>query len=196
MSNRGDRLRSFRENLGLSQKAFSEKLETAQRNISKYETGMTSIPDDIEELLARCGLNLHWLATGEGPMFTGQATPPDTPEPTAGDDKYETIAHLTPATPHGQPAAPPVQTAPEAAPVRIVRPGELTGRHFLVPLLDQRVSAGPGAALPDADTPVSYIPAPAYLSRYGSDVAALQVRGDSMEPTLKEGDMVVCDTYG
>jgi len=69
MGTRGERLRTFREYLKLSQKAFSEKLNTAQRNISKYETGLTSIPDDIEEHLAEEGLNLHWLATGIGPML-------------------------------------------------------------------------------------------------------------------------------
>jgi phage repressor protein C with HTH and peptisase S24 domain len=81
-------------------------------------------------------------------------------------------------------------------PIRIVKPSEVTGKHFLVPLLDQAVSAGRGADLPESDDVVSYIPAPSYLSRYGNDVAALKVRGDSMEPTLKDGDLVVCDTYG
>lgn len=71
----------------MTQKAFSEKLNTAQRNISKYETGLTSIPDEIEELLARDGLNLHWLATGEGPMFIHSQDP-------APDEKSETVLHL------------------------------------------------------------------------------------------------------
>lgn len=83
----------------MTQKAFSEKLNTAQRNISKYETGLTSIPDEIEELLARDGLNLHWLATGEGPMFIHSQDPaPDVKNDTVSylDEagKGETVSHL------------------------------------------------------------------------------------------------------
>lgn len=67
---------------------------------------------------------------------------------------------------------------------------------FTIPLLDQKLSAGHGQYLPDTDKPVSYIEAPAYLKRYGKNVVALYVDGDSMEPTLSRGDMVVCDSCG
>jgi SOS-response transcriptional repressor LexA/DNA-binding XRE family transcriptional regulator len=69
MNNKGKRLKAFREYLGYSQKVFAEKFNTAQRNISKYETGLISIPDDLEEKLAAEGMNLHWLATGVGKMI-------------------------------------------------------------------------------------------------------------------------------
>jgi transcriptional regulator with XRE-family HTH domain len=67
--NKNDRLKIFRDSLGLSQKAFSEKYMCAQVSISKYETGIATIPDELEIQLARDGLNLHWLATGEGGML-------------------------------------------------------------------------------------------------------------------------------
>jgi transcriptional regulator with XRE-family HTH domain len=66
---KNDRLKIFRESLNLSQKAFSEKYFAEQRNISKYETGLSTIPDELELQLAKDGLNLHWLATGEGDML-------------------------------------------------------------------------------------------------------------------------------
>ncbi|MDR0584628.1 MAG: S24 family peptidase, partial [Treponema sp.] len=66
----------------------------------------------------------------------------------------------------------------------------------VVPLLDQRLSAGPGAALPEADEAKALIRVPGYLARYGENIAALEVDGDSMEPTLHRGDMVVCDSLG
>lgn len=67
---------------------------------------------------------------------------------------------------------------------------------FLIPLLNQSLSAGFGADLPENDEPVSMIPVPDYLRPYKKDLAALYVDGDSMEPTLSRGDLVVCDSCG
>ena len=69
MNAKGERLKAFREYLKYSQKAFAEKFNTAQRNISKYETGLTSVPDSLEQMLACEGLNLHWFSTGQGEML-------------------------------------------------------------------------------------------------------------------------------
>lgn len=69
-------------------------------------------------------------------------------------------------------------------------------KTFTVPLLNQRLSAGSGSDLPEKDDPVSMIPVPEYLRQYKKDLAALYVDGDSMEPTLKRGDLVVCDSCG
>jgi hypothetical protein len=97
----------------------------------------------------------------------------DNPRP-----KYATVAHLGKV---------PVYSSADI---------EGNGKIFVVPLLDQRLSAGPGAALPEADEAKAFIPVPGYLRQYGEDIAALTVDGDSMEPTLHRGDMVVCDSLG
>jgi len=80
--------------------------------------------------------------------------------------------------------------------LKVIKLSEIGQQQFLVPLLNQRVSAGHGADLTENEEEQALIPAPAWLSRYGRDVAALMVTGDSMEPTLKNGDLVVCDTHG
>jgi phage repressor protein C with HTH and peptisase S24 domain len=67
---------------------------------------------------------------------------------------------------------------------------------FVIPLLDQKLSAGNGQYIPDKDTPTGYIKVPKYLSQYGKNLAALYVDGDSMEPTLSRGDLIVCDSCG
>lgn len=67
---------------------------------------------------------------------------------------------------------------------------------FVIPVLEQKLSAGYGADLPDDDTPSTYILVPKYLSKYGTNLVALYVDGDSMEPTLSRGDMIVCDSCG
>ena len=67
---------------------------------------------------------------------------------------------------------------------------------FIIPVLEQSLSAGRGQPLPDEDVPSGYIAVPNELKRYGKNLAALPVNGDSMEPTLKRGDLVICDSCG
>jgi phage repressor protein C with HTH and peptisase S24 domain len=69
-------------------------------------------------------------------------------------------------------------------------------KAFVIPLLDQRLSAGSGQDLQDEDEAIALIPVPAHLAKYGKNLAALTVEGDSMYPTLDRGDMVVCDSCG
>jgi phage repressor protein C with HTH and peptisase S24 domain len=69
-------------------------------------------------------------------------------------------------------------------------------KGVVIPFLeDQAVSAGYGAELDDGDNPSRYLRAPEYLAQY-PDLAMLPVRGDSMDPTLHDGDLVVCDGGG
>ena len=78
----------------------------------------------------------------------------------------------------------------------ITPPQELNQNDFVVPILDQSLSAGKGQILPDDDNPIGYIAVPKELNRYGNKLAAIYVNGDSMEPTLQRGDLVVCDSCG
>nr|QGT51337.1 hypothetical protein Unknown280_0290 [uncultured Spirochaetaceae bacterium] len=67
---------------------------------------------------------------------------------------------------------------------------------FVIPILEQSLSAGHGKELPEKDSPTGYIAVPKELKRYGNNLAALYVSGDSMEPTLHRGDLIVCDSCG
>ena len=66
---------------------------------------------------------------------------------------------------------------------------------IVIPLLENAASAGYGSEVDDNDTPVRYIQVPHHLSKY-PHLACLPVKGDSMEPTLHDGDLVVCDGGG
>ncbi|MBR6081198.1 MAG: helix-turn-helix transcriptional regulator [Treponema sp.] len=68
--------------------------------------------------------------------------------------------------------------------------------YFLVPVLNQELSAGKGDFLPDSDTVTGLVPVPSELGRFGEKLAALYVHGDSMEPTLHNGELVLCDSCG
>jgi phage repressor protein C with HTH and peptisase S24 domain len=67
---------------------------------------------------------------------------------------------------------------------------------FFVPVLDQKLSAGFGQLLPDEPEIKGYMEVPRYLRQYGDNLAILSVEGDSMEPTLRRGDLVLCDSCG
>lgn len=67
---------------------------------------------------------------------------------------------------------------------------------FIVPLLDQCLSAGGGCTPQEEDVVTGFISVPAEMRRFGRDLAALTVKGDSMEPTFSDGSLVLCDSSG
>ena len=69
--------------------------------------------------------------------------------------------------------------------------------QFLIPVLNQELSAGKGSILPDNDSVTGLVSVPSWLYReFKNNLATLFVHGDSMSPTLSDGDMVVCDSLG
>ena len=67
---------------------------------------------------------------------------------------------------------------------------------MVIPVMDQAFSAGKGQFIPDDEEVKEYISVPAELARYGKNLAACRVKGDSMEPTLFDGDTIICDKNG
>ncbi len=66
----------------------------------------------------------------------------------------------------------------------------------LIPVMEQAFSAGRGQYVPDEDEIKEWISVPNELKKYGTNFAASRVRGDSMEPTLFDGDIIISDTGG
>lgn len=67
---------------------------------------------------------------------------------------------------------------------------------FVVPVLNQELSAGKGDLLPEDDFVKGLIELPSFLREYGEHLAGLYVHGDSMSPTLENGDLVICNSLG
>ena len=67
---------------------------------------------------------------------------------------------------------------------------------LLIPVVEQAFSAGHGQYVPDTDEIKEYIAVPKELQKYGTKFAASRVKGDSMEPTLFSGDIIICDMNG
>jgi transcriptional regulator with XRE-family HTH domain len=89
-----DRIREWRQALGLTQAAFSEQTGVPLRTIKGYESGERSPGMDALASIAKTGVNLNWLLTGEGSMRSDEerAATPDvavaTPDVAPGMEKY------------------------------------------------------------------------------------------------------------
>ena len=66
----------------------------------------------------------------------------------------------------------------------------------LIPVMEQAFSAGHGQFVPDTEEITEYISVPNNLKRFNGKLAASRVQGDSMEPTLYNGDIIICDLNG
>ena len=77
----GDRFKSFRELMGLSQKEMADKLNLEIENLETIEKGQ--IDDDIFFpaiflLMEQYGLNINWIISGKGMVLIKKG--PETPE--------------------------------------------------------------------------------------------------------------------
>jgi phage repressor protein C with HTH and peptisase S24 domain len=168
------------ESQGLDRSNLAKKLGFPSRYIADIKAGKSKNPgsDFILALINKLNFNPLWLETGNGEMFLSSVLVPAGREPAKQEAASENIA----GTGHKR--------------LPVYRESELPAGAFVVPLLDQRLSAGSGSYLPEEDEAKALIHVPAYLARYGDQIRALEVDGDSMYPTLHRGDMVVCDSCG
>lgn len=150
----GERLKSIRVKTGKTQTQIAGELGLLAQTYSRYEKGERDVPDEVKLKLKEMKINLDWLLTGEGEMFSTPKEPLHSP--------IKTMAE----SPNGQ----------------------------IIPYLDQPVSAGFGEELLNDEGKNRYICIPDTAGK--KDLKALRVKGDSMDPTLKDGDIVVCDTGG
>ena len=157
-----DRLKEIRQQNGVSQSAFATLFGLKQQTYQKYESGIASIPDDLKlQLAERYGINLHWLITGEGAMHVGAE----------GDSLARVREKNT-----------------------IKEESDALKDSVVVEMTSLRLSAGPGQEWTDASVTGEKLCIPKRVARrypHNSDFAGAQVIGDSMEPTLHDGEPVV-----
>lgn len=91
--NYGTRLKTARKHAGLSQASLADKVKVSQANISKLELGVASGSEFTVQIAEACGVNPHWLATGEGqmqpPLLARQTSPEYKVEPISLVDNPE-----------------------------------------------------------------------------------------------------------
>lgn len=67
----GERIRALRNELGLSQEEFAEKLKMQRSSISKIEQGQVPLTEKNQKLVCReFNANKEWMLTGKGQMFS------------------------------------------------------------------------------------------------------------------------------
>ena len=163
---KGVRLFQIREKLGLNQREFTEKLGIAQNNLSNLERGRRPIGKNISKnVLTTFNVNPLWWETGEGEMFLS--------DPQAKKQAVEESQQ-----PH--------LLGPRA--VFSYIPEDLVK----VPLLDINARAG---FVENLDNYTEYLTEftlvlPHHGERY-DNALAMRVDGDSMEPQLQRGDVVL-----
>jgi transcriptional regulator with XRE-family HTH domain len=200
MLNVGPDLKIIRQKMGKSQREIAAEFGLPQTTWASYEVGKASPPMKILFKLAEMGYPIKGLTTSilDDIVEDGKISKAELQKRL--EIARAMAAKDEPNTTVGDPWAKKVDTEykrqDSIGPLRIYHPSDLPEGSFVVPLLDQRLSAGPGTALPEADEAKALIQVPGYLRQYGEDIAALTVDGDSMEPTLHRGDMVVCDSMG
>lgn len=66
----GERIKTLRKALGLSQTDFAARIGTVQNTITGYETGRREPSNQVLTLICReFRVSVDWLRTGEGEMF-------------------------------------------------------------------------------------------------------------------------------
>jgi phage repressor protein C with HTH and peptisase S24 domain len=164
------RIRQLREILDLNQTDFARNLNIPRTSLINYEKGGAIPTGFLDKLKAKFSVNLSWFMYGTGEPFVSTS-----------EKQERFLKNLSKAG---------------SKQISVYSETDLPEGSFVVPLLDQRLSAGGGSYLPEEDEIKALVHVPAYLSRFGKNIAALTVDGDSMYPTLSRGDMVVCDSCG
>lgn len=161
-----DKMIGVRMELRMTQRQMAEVLGVSSQSLSNIEAGGRSIPKSLQALM------VEKLNVNPHYLLTGEGPM------FAGQD----VCPLAPA---------PSMATYRGGGLRELQE-TLTGK--LVPFLSQMVSAGPGAELLEYEDSCGLICLPEAAVK--GELRALRVKGDSMEPTLRPDDIVVCDQNG
>lgn len=164
----GERLKAARGALSLTQKELCNVAGMKLPSLRDYELGNSVPGGEAVACLSRVGINANWLLTGEGQMLL----PP--PAIREGESRFFGDARLT------------LKKQPEAE-----------AGYASIPLFDIRAAAGGGAVVGSEHVmdvlhfKEEWIRAELRVSP--ADLYLIFVDGESMEPTLRPGDIILVD---
>ena len=69
------RIARARKHLGVTQPEMSGRTGIPVSSLDKYEGGHSKPGTDALAQIAACGINIHWLVTGDGPMMLSELQP-------------------------------------------------------------------------------------------------------------------------
>jgi phage repressor protein C with HTH and peptisase S24 domain len=146
--------------------------------LQNYAQGGEMKLTNAAALARAAGVRLEWLASGEGPMRAPETGRLEAGAEPAGDDA-------------GQPGL-------QQQLVTMRRPGAAPPGYVLLPRVEARASAGRGPGL-GSDEVVDFLAFSEEwvrntLHRRPANLALLEATGDSMDPTIRDGDILLVDT--
>lgn len=180
------RLKTIREVMGKTQKQMAEITGISYRTWQNYEDGVNSPGWDACEALVKLGFNANWLLTGEGAIKTMAHAKPFYKMVLDGEVSMGD-------TPPGYVPAEEIKNGGNTEEPRVTEDG-----FVKIPRYRVDASAGHGAII-SSEQIVDHLAFRADWVRHAlgvqvSALALINVTGDSMEPTLSNGDLILIDT--
>lgn len=166
-----DRLRKMIQDSGLSLPRFATRAGVSKNTLINYRDGATSpTAEFLERVCREFSVHPQWLLLGTGKPY---AEPP----PKAPDDGSPPILRFAPGA-------------------------EAEEEYVLLPLLASRVTAGPEGEILYEEVEDHYPFKRWWLERLVGrspdrlrDLLLIKVRGDSMSPTINQGEIALVDTF-
>ena len=91
--NSGERIKTLRKSLDLTQQKFGERIGIKGNTVAQYELGRSNPVDSVFSLICReFGVSEEWLRTGEGEMFN--PAPTDVLDRLAREYKLSNAAYI------------------------------------------------------------------------------------------------------
>ncbi|SDH90334.1 S24 family peptidase [Roseospirillum parvum] len=187
-SNQGGLAERLRLALGdESVNALAGRSGVRESSIRQYLAGSIPGADKAAQLAAALGVSIDWLVTGAGPKTADPLAPVATPE---------LLEAMVAATPERLAAARADRSRPRSQ--GTPQPPPVAGDYVLVPRFNVEASAGHGA-WNDREQVVDFMAFRADWVRraLGADpnqLALIAAAGDSMEPSIRAGDLLLIDT--
>jgi phage repressor protein C with HTH and peptisase S24 domain len=213
--NIGDRLKQWRVHKNLKQDEASALLGVPFSTYQKYEMGVSKPGTDAMEKFAHAGINTNWLLTGEGDMMLPGGLSQQEPETKtmSMQQTLEMLQEIQEAKNQGdkerirrryldifddevrKPA--PLGHSEQAYNDRMGESAASLDDFALVPFYDVEASAGHGSHVGEEIMKSQLAFKKDWLLKKGLQIgkcALITARGDSMEPTISHGDILLVDT--
>lgn len=191
----GGRIKKLRQSLKLTAEAMAARLHISRGYLSELENDRAQPSDKILWAMQMdFHVNPDFIRAGSTPVFfaeEGKQVAKSVVSPTHldGPAQENKLSQMRRDTAHL-----PVQH--EQAPYEVTF-DDVNAKPFGVPLLDISASAGNGHGEQEPTELMQVYFAPAYMRRHfgraGNGFAMIYVKGDSMAPTLLDGEEIVID---
>lgn len=184
--NFGTRVAEARKKMGLTQKKLSEILAVSLSGVQNYESGRIPNGEILIRLSRALNCSADWLLTGEetgGAIFIKKGALPN---------EAMMIAHARDKAGYEEAKLNGLPSIYNGRETLVCDDCEIT----MVPMVEARLSAGGGSWETSTNSDRRYAFRTDFLRRKGnaSTMVLMRVAGDSMEPEIKDNDVVLVDT--